>query len=164
MLRAVVAVVLASTLLAASLPALDLAARERTEAVLAAEGDRVQTAISDLRHRESAVDAETGARRIVTVELPARTRTDAGVVAFALGGVPGDGAATNRTGVDLAWQVQEGELTARRLPGVRVVHLRNGRIAAEPLVLESPGEHRLALTRVERDGRRLIGVRRLPEV
>lgn len=164
MLRAVVAVVLASALLAASLPAVELAARERTEATLTAGADRLETAVADLRHRESAVDAERGARRIVTVEIPARSRTEASVAAFAIGGVPDDSTAQNRTGVDLAWRVDGGALATRRLPGVRVVHLRDGHVLAEPLVLESPGPHRLALTRIERDDRRLVAVRRLPDV
>jgi hypothetical protein len=164
MLRVVVAVVLASALLAASLPGMELAAHERSEATLTAEADRLRTAIADLRHRESAVATGTGARRVVTVEIPARSRTAAGVAALALGGVPGRGGPDERTAADLAWRVDGGEVATRRLPGVRVVHYRDGRVVDEPLVLEAPGDHRLALTRIERDGERLIAVRRLPEV
>ncbi|WP_424019757.1 DUF7311 family protein [Halorientalis pallida] len=164
MLRVVVAVVLASALLAASLPGIDLAARERSEATLTAEADRLRTAIADLRHRESAVGDGAGARRIVSVGIPARARTDAGVAALALGGVPGQARAARGSAVDLAWRVHGGEVRTRRLPGVRVVHCRDGRVRDEPLVLDSPGEYRIALTRIERDGERLIAVRRLPEV
>jgi hypothetical protein len=164
MYRAVVAVVLASALLAASLPGVELAARERSDATLAAEADRLRTAMADLRHRESAVRTGPGARRIVTVGIPARSRTAAAVTALALGGVPEWSAPSNRTAVDLAWRVEGGPVTTRRVPGIRVVHFRDGRAADEPLVLDAPGEHRLALTRIERDGEALIAVRRLPEV
>jgi hypothetical protein len=164
MLRVVVAVVLASALLAASLPGVELAARERSEATLTAEADRLRTAIADLRHRESAVSNGPGARRVVTVQIPARSRTDAGVAALALGGVPEQSSPRSRSAVDLAWRVDGGDVTTWRLPGVRVVHYRDGRVRDEPLVLESPGEHRIALTRVEHDDERLIAVQRLPEV
>ncbi|WP_299266355.1 DUF7311 family protein [Halorientalis sp.] len=164
MLRAVVAVVLASALLAASLPGVELAAHQRSEAALTAETDRLRTAVADLKHRESAVGAETGARRVVTVEIPARSRTVAGVTALAIGGVPGRKEPDVRKAVDIAWRVDGRDVTTRRLPGVRVVHYREGRVVDEPLVLEAPGEHRLALTRIERDGEHLIAVRRLPEV
>ena len=164
MLRVVVAIVLASALVAASVPGVEIAARERTEATLTAEADRLRTAIADLRNRESAVGSNAGARRIVTVEIPARSRTNAGESTLALGGVPGQTEQYGEFAVDLAWRVDGGAVTARRLPGVHVVHYRDGRVRDEPLILESPGEHRVALTRIERDGRRLIGVRRLPEV
>ena len=164
MLRVVVAIVLASALLAASLPGIELAARERSEASLKAETDRLRAAIADLRHRESAVGAGAGARRIVTVELPARSRTAAGEATLALGGVPGQARPDGRSAIDLAWRVGEGAVTTRRLPGVTVVHYRDGRVRGGSLVLEAPGPHRIALTRVERDGETLIGVRRLPEV
>jgi hypothetical protein len=164
MLRAVVAVVLASALLAASLPGIELAARERSEATLTAEADRLRTAIVDLRQRESAVGSGAGARRVVAVELPARSRTAAGETTLALGGVPGQVRSDGQSAVDLAWQVGDGTVTTRRLPGSQVVHYPDGRVRDEPLVLESPGPHRIALTRIEHDGETLIGVRRLPEV
>jgi hypothetical protein len=164
MLRVVVAVVLASALLAASLPGIELAARERSEATLTADADRLRTAIADLRHRETAVGNGPGARRVVTVEIPARFRTTTGVTALSLGGAPGQARSVSRSAVDLAWRVHGGEVKTRRLPGVRVAHYRDGRIRDEPLVLESPGQHRIALTRIERDGERLIAVRRLPEI
>ncbi|RXK48480.1 DUF7311 family protein [Halorientalis pallida] len=164
MLRVLVAVVLASALLAAGLPGIELAARERSEATLTAEADRLRTAIADLRHRESAVGAAVGARRVVTVEIPARARTAAGGATLALGGVPWESRSDGRSAVDLAWRIDGGPITTRRLPGLRVVHYRDGRIRDEPLVLEAPGEHRLALTRIERGGRRLLAVRRLPEL
>lgn len=164
MIRAVVAVVLASALLAASLPGIELAARERSEATLAADADRLRTAIADLRNRESAVGSTAGARRIVTVAIPARSRTAAGGSTLALGGVPGRSSSGGESAVDLAWRVADGAVTTRRLPGVAVVHYRDGRVQDGPLVLRSPGEHRIALTRIERDGEALIGVRRLTEV
>lgn len=164
MLRAVVAVVLASALLAASLPGVELATHGRSEATLTADADRLRTAIADLRHRESAVGAATGARRVVAVEIPARSRTADSVAGLALGGVPWPEGQDERSAVDLAWRVDGEDVTTRRLPGVRVVHYRDGRVVDEPLVLEAPGEHRLALTRIERDSERLIAVRRLPEV
>ncbi|WP_335999872.1 DUF7311 family protein [Halorientalis halophila] len=164
MLRPVLAVLLATALLAASAPGVQSAARERTGGQLAAEADRLETAVADLRERESATTGSPGARRIVTVDLPARSRTAAGVDVLAIGGIPDGSASSNRTGVDLAWRVAEGATATRRLPEIRIAWLRDGDLVAEPLVLESPGEHRLALTLLERDDRPVVGVRRLPEV
>lgn len=161
MLRAVMAVVLATALLATSMPALDAARRDHTAGAVRAELDRFETAVADLQAREEAVPPGTaGARRVVTVSLPARSWTDAGVAYVAFGGSPRDPESVERERAEIAWQVRGGPLTKDRIPGAVVEPATGG---CEPLVLRESGAHRLALSLVERGGRRVVVVRRLSD-
>jgi hypothetical protein len=161
MLRAVMAVVLATALLATSLPVLDAARRDHTAGTVRAQLDRIETAVADLRTREEAVPPETaGARRVVTVSLPARSWTDAGVSYLAIGGSPRESVPGDRERAEIAWQVRGGPLQERRIPGAVV---EPGTRGDEPLVLREPGTHRLALSLVDRCGQRVVVVRRLSD-
>lgn len=157
MLRVVVAVALATALLSVTVPALDVAKRDRGSTQIERSVERLTAAVADLRDREAAVPAgEAGARRVVTVRLPARTWSTAGVEYLAIGGRP-DGSSGHAAA---AWRVAGGHERARQVSGVRV----EGDGARSPegvLVVERPGTHRLELELVERDGRRIVVVRRL---
>jgi hypothetical protein len=159
----VVAVVLTAALLAVSLPALDSTRRDHTDAAVEAEVERLEAAIRDVDAREQAVRAGSpGARRVLTIRLPVRSWTDAGVARLAIGGppesTPSDGA-TGRARPDVVWQVAGGREHRRRFDGVRVAG--RGTDGTGPLVLAEPGAHRLALSVADRDGRRVVVVRRL---
>lgn len=84
MIRVVAAVVLAAALVAASLPAVGDARADRTAARLDSATVRIQDAARSLLATDEAVVGERGARRVVTVRLPARSLTSAGVTAFDL--------------------------------------------------------------------------------
>lgn len=159
MLRVVLAAVLASALLGTAFTALDAASRDHGNAQVAASAERLTAAIADLRDRAAAVPAGSpGARRVVTVRLPARSRTTAAVEFLAVGGrLDGTG---DSDGPALAWKVAGSSERTRRVQGVRVVGVGD-RSPSGRLVLESPGKHRLALTLETRDGRETVVARRL---
>lgn len=79
MIRALLAVVLAAALLAASLPAVESAAADRTAASLDRDVDRFERAGASLLARD-----DVGARRVVTVSLPADSLSAVGVDAFTI--------------------------------------------------------------------------------
>ena len=161
MLRVVVAVALSMALLTVSLPALETARRDHSAQRVTGELDGLTAAIEDVHAREGAVpDGTAGARRVVTLRLPARTWTDAGVEYVAVGGrldrsPPGEG-----DEVDLSWQVTGRQPRERRIHGV-AVEARTDAGGDGPLVLREPGTHRLAITLVERGNRTVVVVRRL---
>lgn len=158
MLRVVLAVVLAAALLSVTLPAVETASRDTANARLAAGAERVTAAAADLHEREDVVRDGPGARRVVTVLVPAESWWSARVDYVAVGGRPtADGA--DRTAV--AWRVRGSSERTRRVPGVRVVGDGAAADGSAPLVLESPGRHRLVLELTVRDGRRTVVVRRL---
>jgi hypothetical protein len=160
MLRVVVAVALATAILAVSLPAIDAAGRDRTSATVTDEVDALETAVRDLQHSDGAVPQGTsGARRVVTVRLPDRGWASARLAYLAVGGRPG-ASCVDRTETALAWQVVDGPVQTRRLPGVQLEHA-DGDGDDDPLVLREPGKHRLVLTLVERAGDRTVRVQRL---
>lgn len=157
MLRAVVAVALATALLGTTLPAVETAQRERTETRIAGEVDRLATAIADLRAREQAVAAR-GARRVVTVHIPRRDWDHASVAYLAVGGRT-DGGPAVRDGTAIVWRVDGGPERRRRMPGTRVEPVATP--CDRPLVIREPGRHRIALSLVWRDGERRVLVRRV---
>lgn len=155
MLRAVVAVVLGAALLATTLPAVETAKRQRAAAHVAGEIDRLESAVADLRAREQAA-VGPGARRVVTVHIPHRDWTHAGVSYVALGGRPAD-ARGDRNGTTFAWRIEGvGERTSH-VAGVRV----EAATGEGPLVLRDPGTHRVAVELAWRDGERRVLVSRV---
>ncbi len=160
MLRVVVAASLAVSLLAVSLPAVETARHDHSEQRIAAELDGVAAAIRDVHAREAGVSAnEAGARRVVTVRLPPRTWTDAGVEYVAIGAHPDRPAVEVRNQTTFVWQVSGSQPRTRRLSGVSVeAGPVNGN--DEPLVIREPGAQRLAVSLTERDGKRVVVVRR----
>lgn len=157
MLRAVIAVALATALLATSLPALEAVQRQRTATHLDGEVDRLETAVLDLRARDQATVGD-GARRVVTVRIPQRDWTHARVAYLTIGGSAG---ANDRggNGAAFAWRIHGGEEQWRRTPGIRIDAVEI--CGNQPILLREPGVHRIALLLVWRDGERRILARRL---
>lgn len=84
MIGLVVGAVLTAALLAASLPAIGDARADRTAAQADASVNRIWDAAGSLLATDDPV-AGRGARRVVTVWLPARTLTSAAIERFVLG-------------------------------------------------------------------------------
>jgi|GEM_PF-366435 len=133
MIRAVLAVVLTTALLGASLPAIDEARLEHTETTVGTELRALERAATDLLATDD--PTEDGARRVVEIRLPARSWSDAGVDAVTIG--------QSRTagGGRLTWTATGGRQRVRHLPEVP---LRTG--DGTPLTLEGAERHRLVLS------------------
>lgn len=140
MIRAVLAVCLAVALLGVALPAVENASHDHAASVADAELARLRATLTDLAATDDALPADSpGARRLVTLRIPTPDLTTAPVAYLAIGGVPGGEAGdASPTHTDrLAYRLQgEGPRTVSvpldlRTPG-------DG-----PLVLRSPGRHRL---------------------
>lgn len=138
MIRALLAVALAAALLAASLPAIESAAADRTAAELDRDAARLERAGASLL-----ADDDPGARRVVTVSLPADSLVAVGVHAFAVDCNPG---------CAVRYTLQNGVTRTRRL--------------ALPLAFPdgvvrfgTPGEHRLTLELLDGDDGRVVAVR-----
>jgi hypothetical protein len=153
-LRVLVAVGLAVSLLAVSLPAVDHARTTTTADRLDGAVETTARSLHAVATDEDATrPALPGARRLVTVSLPTSSWTAAPVAWFAIGGVPGAADVTARrpkanASTVVAYRVAGGDTRRRRirLPGVAV------RTPAGPVVFRSPGRHhvRFALTRTDR--------------
>lgn len=135
MLRAVLAVVLATALLGASLPAVDRARQDHSGTTVRTELDRVERAANSLIDADDPTIVGTGARRVVTVRLPKESWTDAGTDAVSFA------SSHEGPGGRLAWTVRGGMRHVRHLPNVP---LRTA--TGDPLTLRSAGNHRLVLS------------------
>ncbi|MFB6097143.1 MAG: ABC transporter [Haloferacaceae archaeon] len=146
MIRLLLAVVLASALLAASLPAVDDARRERTVARMDRAVDRLRDAAAAIRTDDPARDPSLAARRVVRVRLTSRSWTTAGVDAFRI-----DGRGPDRP-----------PLVTCRLRGGRSISRRvDAPIETpDPVVLRERGVHRLALRFLLRGDRPVVVLRR----
>jgi len=83
MIRVVLAVVLTTALLGASLPAIDEARRDHTETTVGTELRAIERVATDLLNTDD--PTEDGARRVIEIRLPARSWSDAGVDAVTIG-------------------------------------------------------------------------------
>lgn len=149
MIRTILTVTLAVAILAAALPAIEDAQRQRTETTLAGDLQGVRAAAAALATSEDAISPPApGARRVVTVHIPER-----GVAAAAVDRV--------RIGPDrLTYRIVEGSSGTVRFPSdVRiVVHPYGDR---EVLTLTRPGRHRLCLSLRYTNATRTIHIERL---
>jgi hypothetical protein len=162
MIRAAMAVILATALLATSLPALDVARRDHSATAVRAELDRLATAMRDLAARDETVPpGAPGARRVVSLRVPGRSWTEAGVDYVAVAESSPAEAASNRSEPTVTWQVVDGAAQTRRLAGLSVDTDPPAGSADGPLVLRESGIHRLELTLVRRAGAPTVVVRRL---
>jgi hypothetical protein len=149
-LRVVFAVALAVVIVAAVTPAID-DARERRSAAAVVEGAATveRAAVSLLATDEHTRGA--GARRGVTVRLPARSPTNAGVAYVSVGGPPDAPGEVRRRG-EVVYQVVGGE--PRRITLDVPLYTPDG-----PVVLRGDGDRRLQLRVTRVDGRRVVVVR-----
>lgn len=143
MIRVVLAVVLTTALLGVSLPAIDDARRDHTETTVRTELQRLERAATNLLDMDDPTD--DGARRVVTIKLPARSWTDVGIACVAVG------PARTGSGGRLTWAVEGGTRRVRRLPRIPI-RTADG----DALTINASGRHRLVLS--------LDGVRRDPVV
>lgn len=137
--RTVLAVVLAAALVGVSQPAIEAAARERTANHVAEAVEEVAGHAAGLVETDDAV-AGAGARRTVTVHLPGRTLTRAGVEYLRFQPSGGEASVgSNRSAV--SWRLSGGDARRRVLESVRLVTS-----GGEPVVLREQGRHRLVLS------------------
>lgn len=160
MLRPVLAVVLATALVATSMPAIEAGRRDHTAARVTAELATLETVVGELRERDVAVrPVRPGARRVVSLRLPARSWSSTGLEYLAIGGVPGDNESAQP--VDVAWKLPGGRERSRRLTDVRVVGNGQSGSPTEPLIIRTAGVHRLAVSWYRCANRSVVSVRRL---
>lgn len=148
MLRGALAVVLATALVAASMPALEDARRDHTSATVRSELEAVERAAGDLLATDDAIPG-SGARRVVDLRLPAESWTDAGVERVTVGPAP-DG-----PGGLFTWTVTDGHRHDHRLPDVPLRTADGERVA-----FRSAGRHRLVLALDGTPGDPVVTVRR----
>lgn len=138
MIRALLAVSLAAALLAASLPAIESAAADRTAAALDRDVGRLE------RGGESLLAADDpGARRVLTVTLPADSLVAVGVERFAVDCEPT---------CAVRYSLQNGASRTRRLSLPLVT-------PDGPVRFGTPGDHRLRLGLAHGDDGRIVTVR-----
>lgn len=140
MTRVLLAATIAAALLAVSLPAIEAARTDRTAAKLERQADRIESAGVDLLADD---EAEAGARRVVTVSLPAASLTAAGVTRFAF---------SCEENCAVSYRVASGESGVRSLP----IPLST---PSGPVAFSTPGTHRLVLGLAREEGRRVVTVR-----
>ncbi|MFB6127653.1 MAG: hypothetical protein ABEJ79_10235 [Halolamina sp.] len=135
--RTVLAVLLAVALMAASLPAVDVARTAHATGELRETTAALSTGVERFAARNDPIGGGPGARLSVAVRLPARTATTAPVDRFVL-----DAAADA-----MRFRVRGGTLSVRRLPVSLSVSGRR-----ERLELTAPGTHRLTFRLRRVDG------------
>jgi hypothetical protein len=146
--RVVLAVVLASALVAVVLPPMDDARREWAATFFTVQVDSIERTADALIATDEPTDG-IGARRVVTLRLPARHLTNAGVECVTFAPV-----AAGDYG-RVSWRVHGGRTSSRSL-SVPLATTDD-----EPLVLDEPGHHRLVLALAGRPGAPVVVVRQL---
>jgi len=145
-LRIVLAIALTTALLAVALPAMSVAAADRTDSAI----DRQMAALGESLGTMTATDDPTvgpGARHVAEIRLPARTLTSAGVNRLRL---------YTRESVALAsWRVGDGGTNSARLAGLPL------RADGGELTLREAGVHRLVFGLRSRAEGPVLTVRRL---
>lgn len=149
MIRAVLAVLLASALLGATLPALDDARRERASVTVAEQTQTIERTARRLARTDDPT-GDAGARRVVTLSLPASDWTTAAVETLSIGPASGD------AGGRIRWHVRGGS-THEAMLSVPQFRTDDG----GPLVLNGTGHHRLVLALDGRPGDPVVTIRRL---
>lgn len=144
MIRTVLAVVLATVLLAVATPAIDDGRTARTATHLNRVVDRIERAVRSLyAHEDPTRPPVAGARRIVAFRLPTSSWTATGATLRIDG--PGDRIGYRIDGRPPRWV------------SLRGVDLRT---PTGPVALEAPGRHRLVLSFVREGGGRAVVARR----
>jgi hypothetical protein len=150
MLRVAFAVALAVALVGAALPVIDDARRTNAAATVQGDLQTVERAAQSLLETDEHTPS-AGARRSVTVRLPSRSWTNAGIEYVSIGGPPDGPSAGPGRGV-VFYRVRGGE--PRRLTFDVPLYA-----PGTPVVLRGDGEHRLVLGVERVDGQRVVTVR-----
>ncbi len=176
--RTVLAVLLAVALCSISLPAIDHARTNRAAYRADKAVATVSHSMTDLMdenavpfddHGESNAHDLPGARRVVSLSLPAKSVTMGTVGFVAIGGIPNGLSSRDETGDVLAYRVG-GTTHVRHVPfDVRVAtRIDGGGWSVEPdgtpLVIHAPVRIDIALVLVEYHGKRTILVVRTAEL
>lgn len=140
-IRAVLAVVVAAVLLATVLPAVDSVRADRTNGAMERSIDRIQRAGHDLLARDA---ADAGARRVVSVSLPARSLAAVGVDRFVVSCSPR---------CRVRYRLTDGRTRRDRIPSVPLA------TPDGPVGFSEPGTHRLVLGLATGNGSRVVTVR-----
>lgn len=148
MIRLVVAALLAVALVAVALPVVEQTARDRSDAEVRAGVDEVDGTATRLARTDETVPGTDGARRTVSVDLPASDVVAAGVRHLAID--PDEDAYRYRV---------EGA-SERSVQSSVPLETASG----ESLELTDPGTHRLVLSLADIDGERRIVVERYDAV
>ncbi|WP_338727724.1 hypothetical protein [Haladaptatus sp. DJG-WS-42] len=150
-LRVVLAALLATALVAVSLPAAERASIESTETQMRATMSHFQTAIEMLPAQTDPVSPEQSlTHHTITLRLPERTWTSARISHVII--------EPTATGGVLRWQVSDGQPHALFIEGVCVETPGH----PEGIEIVEPGTHRLGLTLETRTETTVVTVRRLP--
>lgn len=148
--RVALAVLLAVSLFAAVAPAVDDAATANAHAHVRTAATRLERVAHALLSGEDGTrSTRGGARRPLTLSVPARSFTTAGVERVAIGGAPGS--AGDRSVV--VYALDDGARRTLSLDGVSL------RTPGGPVVL-GPGQHRLTLSLVAADDGAHVVLRR----
>lgn len=138
--RVLLAVTITAALLAVSLPAAEAVRTDRTAATMDRTADRIDAAGHSLL---AADEADAGARRVVSISLPAASLTASGVDRFAV-------SCGERCTV--RYRLRGGATHVHRLPSPMVTP--DGAV-----VFSRAGTHRLRLGLVSENGRSVVTVR-----
>lgn len=151
MIRVVLAAALAVAIVAAAVPAVTDARRAHTATAVESGVEAVERAADSLVATEDATAAGLPhPRRVVSVRLPPRSWSDAGVAYVAVGGVPG-----GPTADGISYRLRGGRTRTVPLRGIDI------RTRGGPVVLAEPGRHRLALELVRTTDGVAVSVHRL---
>lgn len=163
MLRAVLAVALAVALVAASLPVIDRARRDHADARIQSQLERLSSVARELATNNDPVPVgAAGARRTVRLHVPGRGWHTTGVAYLAVGGAPGEDTPETAGGDVLAWRLPGGPRRVRRIEGVDLRTVVDGRVASDrrPLLVRGSGRRTVQLALVRHRGRPVVLVRR----
>jgi hypothetical protein len=156
-LRLVLAVALAASLVAVATPTVEDARTTRTERLAERELDRVAAAANSLAREE-----DPGARRTLGVSFPGESPTEAPLAFVAVGGLPDGELAVDTAETDvLAYRVAGGRQRVLRVEAdLRIRSDEGDSVASDsrPLVLRSGETYRLILRLARLDGRRTVVV------
>ncbi|WP_433623016.1 DUF7311 family protein [Halomicrococcus sp. NG-SE-24] len=158
------AVVLAVAVCGLAAPAVEDA--RSTSAERSVEGDlgRLPRAMQAVESDDAVPLGDRGARRVVTLTIPAASPTSAGVEFVAVGGVPGRRHPKDARGDVLAYGVADGRTRVRHVPFDVRVATRDGdwrvHSDARPLVVWRSGRTRITLRLVRYRGRLTVLVSR----
>lgn len=150
-LRVVLSVLLSTALVGVSLPAIDQAGVESSDARVQAELGHLRTAIQTLPQKTDPVHSEAMAtHQTITLTLPEKTWTSAPVEYVVI--------EPTATGGRLRWKVEDGHEHTIFLQKASIQTPGN----STEMQLTTPGTHRLSLTLVEQRGSPVVVVRHLP--
>ncbi|EMA19298.1 DUF7311 family protein [Haloarcula argentinensis] len=142
--RLVLAVAVTTALVGATAPALSIARADAASGTMERQLDELETELTTLVETDDAT-ANGDARRAVTIRLPVRTYTNAGVSQLQF---------AERAGVGIATWTVESRKQTERLVGTPI------RTTAATDRLDEPGTHRLVFVLTRSNGQRILQVHR----